>query len=135
MYLPTGTGWKVRREVNQESKKLGRHFNSSDCTSQPKWCLSMPSASVQPASITRVALFHYVTKSRFDYDVKMQRGSGMTQKVKPLSFYEGIERCDFVFRIKSYTSLKHTFVGYFDPLNAYVLFKLSNIRGDRYMHN
>ena len=95
MYLPTGMSWKVRPDVNQENKKLGRALNSSrDCDLRPELCIRMPSASVQPASITRVALFHYVTKSRQDYDVKMQRGSGMSRKVKPLSFFEGIARCD-----------------------------------------
>lgn len=45
------------------------------------------------ASVTRVALFHYATKSEQDFVVKVQRGSAMKKTGKPWSFFHQVQRC------------------------------------------
>ena len=45
------------------------------------------------ASVTRVALFHFTTKSEADFAAKLDRGSAMTHRGKNWSFFERVARC------------------------------------------
>lgn len=45
------------------------------------------------ASVTKVALFHYTTKSKQDFEVKRQRGSAVEKTAKPWSFFHLIAKC------------------------------------------
>lgn len=45
------------------------------------------------ASVAKVALFHYATKSEQDFAVKMQRGSAIEGKGKPWSFFHLMAKC------------------------------------------
>jgi hypothetical protein len=44
------------------------------------------------ASVARMALFHYVTRSLEDFHIKMLRAGG-SGKAKNIGFFGGIERC------------------------------------------
>lgn len=58
-----------------------------------KGCDGIPDAfpSGRP-SVERIALFHYVTKSLQDFQMKSKRGSGMGNH-KPITFFHAIEKC------------------------------------------
>lgn len=51
----------------------------------------------QLASIARVALFHYVTRSRADFAAKAARGGGLNPVGKPWNFFDSVAR--FVFHL------------------------------------
>jgi hypothetical protein len=46
-----------------------------------------------PARIERVALFHFVTRSRVDFAAKMARGAGSGGRPKAWNFFIGVARC------------------------------------------
>lgn len=56
-------------------------------------CFSIPGAITQQPSVDTVALFHYATKSRADFDVKMARGSGMSNATKTIAYFDKIAGC------------------------------------------
>jgi hypothetical protein len=46
------------------------------------------------ASVDRVVLYHYCTKSLEDYKIKSSRAGGNNPVGKPMSFYYAIEKCE-----------------------------------------
>ena len=57
-------------------------------------CYSMPAALAREhPSVERVALFHYATKSREDFNGKMARGSGMSKRSKTAEYFDGLAEC------------------------------------------
>lgn len=57
-----------------------------------RFCYPVPMPSKAPASVSRVALFHYVTKSHQDFEVKMARGAGIGPS-KTWEFLLNTTRC------------------------------------------
>jgi hypothetical protein len=58
-------------------------------------CLPVPGSRYKQPSTDRVALFHYVTRSREDFAYKQQRGGGQNKDAKPWSYFEHIKECAF----------------------------------------
>lgn len=55
-------------------------------------CFPVPGSMVDPPVATRVALFHYVTRSEADFRRKQSRGGGQNQDGKPWAFFEDMAR-------------------------------------------
>lgn len=45
------------------------------------------------ATAAKIGIFHYTTKSRQDFEVKVHRGSAMRETGKPWSFFDQIDKC------------------------------------------
>lgn len=45
------------------------------------------------ASADYVALFHYATRSREDFEIKQARGQGGSKVGRPWTFFNELERC------------------------------------------
>ena len=61
--------------------------NLTDCPPWPRW------ASHKHVAIKRVALFHYILKSREDFEIKSARGGGVRGSGKPMSYWEKFTAC------------------------------------------
>lgn len=58
-----------------------------------KKCFLSAGAIGEPATATKIALYHYATKSLQDFSEKMQRGSGMSKGSKGMDYFAEISRC------------------------------------------
>lgn len=69
-------------------------FNGIHCHVTPAAQMYRVTSGAEP-SVARVALFHYVTRSRDDFAAKHARGSGMSRTGKSWVFFEAITKCGF----------------------------------------
>jgi hypothetical protein len=58
-------------------------------------------SAVEPPSIERIAIFHYVTRSAADFAAKRARGGGQNRDGKPWSFFDEIAKCALASRCAS----------------------------------
>lgn len=58
-----------------------------------KHCFLSAGAIGEPATATKIALYHYATKSLEDFSEKMHRGSGMSKGSKGMDYFAEISRC------------------------------------------
>jgi hypothetical protein len=80
--------------VNEQRYALGHY--SPPCQERPGHeCHFYPRALMPSslASVERVALFHYCTRSLEDFRIKSARAGGNNPKGKPLSFFQAMEQC------------------------------------------
>ena len=55
------------------------------------WC---PASGLNSGgSAERIALYHYVTKSRQDFAAKTKRGSGMSGATKREDYFQSVQQC------------------------------------------
>lgn len=59
-------------------------------------CTSFPASRLpeSQASAERIALFHYVTRSKQDFETKQRRGGGNNPVGKNNAFFEHYQMCD-----------------------------------------
>ena len=94
-----GREWRGRRGggCKPADRESCSDANAQPKQKQPDWfdrcCYSMAAAASGGATVDRVALFHYATKSWQDFEVKMARGSGMGDQDKDSSYFDDIKRC------------------------------------------
>lgn len=69
-----------------ESLPVERKRNGEYCTVCPGF------RAPNPAPIGKVALFHYITRSREDYEIKRSRGGGST-KVRTWEEFDEFDKC------------------------------------------
>ena len=98
----TGAAIPDEWRVTSLCKHRARPITAAHCRAQAafkptshfeKCCYSMPAATSQAASVERVALYHFATKSWQDFSVKMQRGSGMSKSAKTAEYFNDLARC------------------------------------------
>ena len=58
----------------------------------PPRCYPDAGFQTSDATVSKIALFHYVTRSRQDFEVKSRRGGG-NGNPKTWSFFDATERC------------------------------------------
>ena len=56
-------------------------------------CRPVPGSEGEVPVATRVALFHYVTRSEEDFRRKQARGGGQNRDAKPWTYFEAISKC------------------------------------------
>jgi hypothetical protein len=57
------------------------------------FCFEVPAARHLPPVAHRLALFHYVTKSLEDYEIKLARGTGVPMFSRNMGWFDKIKRC------------------------------------------
>lgn len=81
--------------VNEQRYAIGYHYGDG-CRSGPRHaCTLVPIAKMprELASVERVVLFHFCTKSLEDYKLKRARAGGTNPVGKPMSFFTQMEKC------------------------------------------
>lgn len=58
-----------------------------------KKCFLSAGAIGEPATASKITLYHYATKSLEDFSEKMHRGSGMSKGSKGMDYFAEISRC------------------------------------------
>lgn len=76
----TATSWAA------ESLPVERNSRGEYCTACPGF------RAPSPAPMARIALFHYITRSREDYEIKRNRGGGST-KIRTWEEFEEFDKC------------------------------------------
>ena len=85
--------------VNEARLPLGHQYGITPSRCRQGWtsraCAPIPTASLprSKASVERVALFHYTTRSREDFDLKMARAGGLNPRGKPLGYFTVWAKC------------------------------------------
>lgn len=72
---------------DSDCKKMSSDERSSKC-----FLIATATASQDIASVNKIGLFHYATKSIQDFSAKMKRGSGMSNARKGMAYFEEIAR-------------------------------------------
>lgn len=67
----------------------------------PQEFMTTPLITANPRIASKIALYHYVTKSFDDFVAKTARGSGMSKAVKGPEFLEKLLRCALAFTRRS----------------------------------
>jgi hypothetical protein len=84
-YKPLVLGWRPKPSRQRKA----------NCGWDPdtRRCYLSPDSGVGPPSSNKVALFHYITKSREDFARKTARGSGMSDATKTMKHFRRVRRC------------------------------------------
>jgi hypothetical protein len=122
---------------NQEFKKEGG--TDEDCVRMAEEndeqlagkCLLSAGASGKPATASKIALYHYATKSLQDFSEKMNRGSGMSKRSKGMDYFAEISRYTHFFHcsvavlltwgqcvVQHITACSHSYARYLNVVTA-----------------
>jgi hypothetical protein len=56
-------------------------------------CFEAPAVRHRPMIANKIAIFHYITRSREDFEAKLERGSGVPGFARDETWFQSIEKC------------------------------------------
>lgn len=85
--------------MNEKRLPLGHQYGVTPARCRDgyttRYCMPMPTASLprSKASVERIALFHYTTRSWEDFEMKMERAGGLNPRGKGVGYFKFWAKC------------------------------------------